>query len=228
MIAKADVKNIYPLSPMQEGMLFHALHDEGGAYIEQLSYRIAGNIDINIFRKSWEELVRRHDVLRTIFVHKDVPRPLQIVLKQWRVDFSSVDLRGAARAEAESRISVIKDQDRTTPFNLAKGPLMRVMVLSLSDSEAEVVWSHHHIILDGWSAGIVQGELLEIYAVLKQGGAYPAGAGAIFRLHNLDWEAGSSGIPPLLAELSEWIFPHSRDSPFYSPQQTSSPPWPPF
>ena len=128
MIAKADVKNIYPLSPMQEGMLFHALHDPGGAYIEQLSYRIVGNFDMNLLRAAWEELVRRHDVLRTIFVHKDVPRPLQIVLKQWRVDFSTVDLRGTARHEAESRISVIKEQDRATPFNLAKGPLMLSLI----------------------------------------------------------------------------------------------------
>jgi len=180
MIAKADVKNIYPLSPMQEGMLFHALHDAGGAYIEQLSYRIVGNIDLNLFRAAWEELVRRHDVLRTIFVHKDVPRPLQIVLNRWRVDFSTVELRGTARDEAESRISVIKEQDRATPFNLAKGPLMRVRVLSLADNEAEVVWSHHHIILDGWSAGIVQGELLEIYAALKQGRGHTLAASAPF------------------------------------------------
>lgn len=169
MISKTTVKNIYPLSPLQEGMLFHALQDPGDAYFEQLSYRIRGRIDPDVFRATWEELVRRHDVLRTLFVHKDVPRPLQIVLKQRRIDFSLVDLRKLARGDAEAKIVSLKEEDRATPFNLAKDPLTRVKVIALADDEAEVVWSHHHIILDGWSAGILQGELLEIYTALKQG-----------------------------------------------------------
>jgi amino acid adenylation domain-containing protein len=169
MISRANVKNIYPLSPLQEGILFHALHDAGGAYFEQLSYRIRGRINPDVFRAAWEELVRRHDVLRTIFVHKDIPRPLQIVLKQWRIDFSAVDLRKLARGDAEAKIVSLKEEDRATPFNLAKDPLTRVKLISLADDEAEVVWSHHHIILDGWSAGILQGELLEVYTALKLG-----------------------------------------------------------
>jgi len=169
MISKANVKNIYPLSPMQEGMLFHALHDAGDAYFEQLSYRIRGNIDPDKFRAAWEELVRRHDVLRTIFLHRDVPRPLQIVLKQWRVDFFHVDLRKLALKEAEAKIVSLKAEDRATPFDLSRDPLTRVRVITLADDEAEVIWSHHHIILDGWSTGILQGELLEIYESLKLG-----------------------------------------------------------
>ncbi|MEI6205652.1 MAG: amino acid adenylation domain-containing protein [Desulfuromonadales bacterium] len=169
MISKANVKNIYPLTPLQEGILFHALYDAGASYFEQLSYRVKGNLDIPLFQKAWEELVRRHDVLRTVFVHKDVPRPLQIVLKQWRVDFSAVDLRGMTRDEAEVRIGSLKEQDRAASFNLARDPLTRVAVVPLADDETEVIWSHHHIILDGWSVGILQGELLEIYTALVQG-----------------------------------------------------------
>lgn len=169
MLAKANVQDIYPLSPLQEGILFHALHDAGGAYFEQLSYRIRGLIDPDVFRAAWAELVRRHDVLRTVFVHQDVPRPLQIVLKQWHIDFSALDLRPLARGDAEARMVSLKAEDRATPFNLAKDPLTRVKVISLADDEAEVIWSHHHIILDGWSAGILQGELLEVYRALKLG-----------------------------------------------------------
>ncbi|MFA7060905.1 MAG: amino acid adenylation domain-containing protein [Pedobacter sp.] len=169
MISKANVKNIYPLTPLQEGILFHALLAVGSSYFEQLCYRVRGRFDIALFQKAWEELLRRHDALRTVFVHRDVPRPLQIVLKQWRVDFSAVDLRGLARDEAEARIVSQKEQDRATPFNLARDPLTRVAVVSLANDETEVIWSHHHIILDGWSVGILQGELLEIYTALVQG-----------------------------------------------------------
>ncbi|MDD5286358.1 MAG: amino acid adenylation domain-containing protein, partial [Desulfuromonadaceae bacterium] len=169
MISKANVKNIYPLTPLQEGMLFHALYDAGSSYFEQLCYRVKGEIDIPLFQKAWEELVIRHDVLRTVFVHHDVPRPLQIVLKQWRIDFCAVDLRGISLDDAEARIVSLKEKDRATPFNLAKDPLTRVTVISLAVDEAEVIWSHHHIILDGWSLGILQGELLEIYSALRRG-----------------------------------------------------------
>lgn len=169
MISKANVKNIYPLTPLQEGILFHDLYDTGSSYFEQLGYRVKGILDIPLFRNAWDELVCRHDVLRTIFVHKDVPRPLQIVLKQWRVDFSTIDLSGIPRHEAEARVVLLKEQDRATPFNLARDPLTRVTIISLAKDEAEVVWSHHHIILDGWSAGILQGELVEIYTALLQG-----------------------------------------------------------
>ena len=168
-ISKANVKNIYPLTPLQEGILFHALYDAGSSYFEQFCYRVEGRLDIPVFRKAWEESVRRHDALRTVFVHKDLPRPLQIVLKQWSIDFTTVDLRGTARDRAEAAIARLKEQDRATPFDLAKDPLTRVAVIQLADDEAEVIWSHHHIILDGWSAGILQGELLEIYAALMQG-----------------------------------------------------------
>jgi bacitracin synthase 3 len=172
MISKANVKNIYPLTPLQEGILFHALYGAGSAYFEQLCYRISGRLDPGLFEKAWEELVRRHDVLRTIFVHKDVPRPLQIVLKQWRIDFTFIDLKGEVRGEAEARLAGLKEQDRARPFNLGRDPLTRVTVVSLADNEAEVIWSHHHIILDGWSVGILQGELLEIYRALVQGVAH--------------------------------------------------------
>ncbi|MFH0787411.1 MAG: amino acid adenylation domain-containing protein [Pseudomonadota bacterium] len=169
MISKSNVENIYPLTPLQEGMLFHDLKDPGKAYFQQLSFRCQGQIDPEVFRATWEELVRRHDVLRTIFVHQDVPRPLQIVLHQWPINFSAHDLRKLPKEEAEARIIAFKEEDRGNPFNPAKDPLTRVKVISLADNEAEVIWSHHHIILDGWSAGILHGELLEIYRALKLG-----------------------------------------------------------
>ena len=169
MIEKSNVKDIYPLTPLQEGILFHAIYSGGSEYFEQICYRIRGRLDTLLFQKAWNELVRRHDVLRTLFIYLNVPRPLQIVLKQWRIDFSTTDLSGLSRVDAEERIVSIKEQDRSTPFDLSRDPLTRVAVVFLSDDETDIIWSLHHIILDGWSLGILQGELLEIYSSLMHG-----------------------------------------------------------
>lgn len=169
MISKANVKNIYPLTPLQEGILFHDLYDGGAAYFEQLCYRLRGSFDVECFRFAWDELVRRHDVLRTIFVHKDTPRPLQIVLKEWRIEFTVVDSRALFPHEAQQRIDTLKQNDRRRPFLPSKEPLTRITVILLCANEVEVIWSHHHIILDGWSVGILQSELLDIYAAQLHG-----------------------------------------------------------
>ncbi len=106
MISKKNLKDLYPLSLMQEGMLFHALLEtQSTAYFEQTSYLIKGNLDIEIFKYSLNELFKRHDVLRTVIVHKKVARPLQVVLKELEAAFYFEDLRQQSPEEQKKAIS---------------------------------------------------------------------------------------------------------------------------
>ena len=83
MVDKKNIKNIYGLSPMQEGMLMHTVYgDSPLAYFEQTRYRITGDLDIAIFTDTWQMIVQRHDIFRSIFVYENVPKPIQIVLKE--------------------------------------------------------------------------------------------------------------------------------------------------
>ncbi|MGD0283905.1 MAG: amino acid adenylation domain-containing protein, partial [Dissulfurispiraceae bacterium] len=169
-IDKRNIKNIYGLSPLQEGMLFHQLFEaDSQAYFQQMSYRISGRLDVPVFEKSWNELLRRHDSLRTVFVHKNVPEPLQVVLKERTVDFRFEDRPGLAPAERDAFIEDYKQTDRKRPFILSSDVLMRVSVLGFGDDSFEVVWSFPHIIMDGWCMHIVQEELFEIYRAFKTG-----------------------------------------------------------
>ncbi|MDY6949877.1 MAG: amino acid adenylation domain-containing protein [Thermodesulfobacteriota bacterium] len=169
-INKGDLKNIYPLSPAQEGMLFHHLcQPDSGAYFEQFSFSLSGQVDIDLFHDSWNALSKRHDVLRTLFLHRDTARPVQIVLRERDVAFLFEDITSLEKKEQAARIGDYQQRDREKGFDLSRDPLMRV-TLFRTDSEAyKVVWSHHHILMDGWSFGILIKELFHLYESSKKG-----------------------------------------------------------
>ncbi|HLP46107.1 MAG TPA: amino acid adenylation domain-containing protein, partial [Candidatus Kapabacteria bacterium] len=160
-----NVEDIYTLTPMQEGMLYHAMVDNSSyAYFQQVSYFIRGELNISVVEKSLNELIKRHDILRTIFVYKDIERPVQVVLKDKVVDFYYEDIsKLAGREEQENFIKEFKRRDKDRSFDLSKGPLMRVSIFRRDVSEYEFSWSHHHILMDGWCIGILNTEFFEIY-----------------------------------------------------------------
>ena len=94
MQTTSQIQDIYTLTPMQEGMLFHTLLDKNSSsYFQQISYRIYGDLDIEVVKKSLAFLFRRHEILRTSFIHQSSKRPVQVVLKERKPDVYSEDLR---------------------------------------------------------------------------------------------------------------------------------------
>jgi len=165
-----DLVDVYMLSPMQEGMLFHALADRDSlSYFEQMSYRMQGDLDMNLIQKSLQEMFKRHEILRTAFVYEDVQRPLQVVLKQRNGDFCYLDINGiGGKEEKENYITEFKAKDKQNPFDLSKDVLMRVAILQVNRWEYEFTWSFHHILMDGWCIGILNREFFEIYTALLE------------------------------------------------------------
>jgi amino acid adenylation domain-containing protein len=165
MRTKGNIQDIYPLTPMQEGMLYHALADPtSSAYFEQMSYRMQAELDIEKVKESLNQLVKRYDILRTAFIHEGMERPMQVVLKERECGFMYQDLRHLQAAEKkENAIMEFKQTDRARSFNLAADVLIRVAVLQTDRTEYEFTWSNHHILMDGWCTGILVTEFLEIY-----------------------------------------------------------------
>ncbi|MCX6584763.1 MAG: amino acid adenylation domain-containing protein [Candidatus Aminicenantes bacterium] len=164
------VEDIYTLTPMQQGMLFHALIDNSSySYFEQISYRMQGEMNIALVEKSMNELFKRHDILRTAFVYTDLDFPLQVVLRDRVVDFYYEDISkiGGAK-EKEDFIKEFKIRDKNHSFDLSKDVLMRVSILQLDKLEYEFTWSFHHILMDGWCLGIINSEFFEIYTGSKE------------------------------------------------------------
>ncbi len=162
MLNKENIKDIYPLSPLQAGMFFHALFDASSpAYFEQLSYRLRGELSIPHVEQSLHELMKRYDILRTVFVQKGSHDPIQVVLKERKADFRFLDISG--REEKEAYIDNYKAGDRKNLFDLGKDVLMRVAVIRAAEQDHEFIWSSHHILMDGWCTSILVADFFEIY-----------------------------------------------------------------
>ncbi len=163
-----DVDDILPMSPLQEGMLFHAMSEEGAkSYFVQFNFSINGQFDKDIFIDCWNDLVDRHPVLRTVFIYDRVPEPMQVVIKKMECEFLFEDLRSLTPTQAADRVKQSQIEDRNRFFDLNRGPLMRFTILQLTESCFEIVWSHHHIVLDGWSVAILHEEFVALYRQRK-------------------------------------------------------------
>ena len=162
MKTKGNIKDIYPLSPMQEGMLFHSLYDDiSSVYFEQVSYRLHGDLNVSLVNRSLDYLLNRYDILRTLFIYEGQKRPLQVVLEKGKIDFYYEDLR--KNGDPRQVVEIFKEKDKQRYFNFQKELSIRVSVLRLGESEYEFIWSHHHILMDGWCRSILISEFFEIY-----------------------------------------------------------------
>ncbi|QGT59609.1 non-ribosomal peptide synthetase [Bacillus velezensis] len=162
-----EIQDIYPLSFMQEGMLFHSLLDhDSRAYFEQAVFTISGQLDRERFQKSIDTVFERYDIFRTTFIHKNVAKPRQVVLKNRpsRVQFHDIShLDEKAQDKYADRF---RKEDKDKGFDLQSDPLMRVSILKKAPERYVCIWSHHHIVMDGWCFGIVMKEFLMIYQSL--------------------------------------------------------------
>ncbi|MBK8452741.1 MAG: condensation domain-containing protein [Thiofilum sp.] len=184
---KNDLQDIYPLAPLQEGLLFHYLSDEqSNAYFEQITFRLQGEVDLCLFEASWNLLLQRHDILRTVFSHEKTNRPLQVVLRQRQIELRYHDLSYLPSVEQQQQLQHYQQQDRHQPFNLTKDVLMRFYALQRATDDYWMIWSHPHILLDGWSVGILYREFIQTYQAFKQG-LKPSFANAVPYVRYIQW-----------------------------------------
>jgi amino acid adenylation domain-containing protein/non-ribosomal peptide synthase protein (TIGR01720 family) len=164
------VEDAYPLSPLQEGMLFHTLYSpESEIYFEQMTCTLAGPLDVPAFRRAWGAVVERQPVLRTSFAWEGLARPVQIVRRGVEVPVHVEDWRG----RPEARLEGFAAADRARGFDLSRAPLMRLALLRTGDAEHRLVWSFHHSLMDGWCLSLVFREVLLFYDAFRTGA--PAG-----------------------------------------------------
>ena len=170
-LENSNIQDIYPLTPMQEGIYFHFLYDRySPAFFVQLSYSIKGRIDPDLVGKSLEVLTQRHEILRTVFNHEKKGSPLQVVLKKGNVDVCYSDTTQDGKEEtAGSFVNEFRQQDRLRQFDLNKDVLMRVAVLRTGEGQYEFIWSFHHILMDGWCINLLMAEYEIIYESLHSG-----------------------------------------------------------
>ncbi|SFI44374.1 amino acid adenylation domain-containing protein [Nitrosomonas sp. Nm34] len=173
-----QLEDLYPLSPMQTGMLFHSVFDTGGgAYLNQLRADIR-HLSVERFRSAWQAAIDRHEILRTGFLQEG-NTPLQWVAKTAELPFVIIDWRDRTMSSAavlEQALDDLAQSEHAQGFNLKKPPLLRIAVVSLADDRYHVIMTIHHLLVDGWSTSQLLGEVLRQY-----GGAFPSSPRARYR-----------------------------------------------
>ncbi|ULA62065.1 MAG: hypothetical protein LZF60_410001, partial [Nitrospira sp.] len=165
-----NIEAVYPLSPMQEGMLFHTLMNPGtGIYLMQNRYCVEGDLDPAVFRQAWKQVIARHSILRTSFVWKSQKRPLQAVHKDVDVPLDIMDWREKDRATQVADADALLQQELAQGFDFAKAPLMRLRLIRLSERSYQFVHSFHHILLDEWCISPLLMDFLAHYEACAQG-----------------------------------------------------------
>jgi amino acid adenylation domain-containing protein len=167
---KRNIEDIYPLSPMQEGMLFHSLFaGEEGVYFEQLTCRLEGALNVAAFKKTWQFLLRKYPVLRSSFVWKNTGTMSQVVHVHAELPITELDWRHLGEEEQAAELSAFIEEDRKKGFDMNKAPLMRLALARLTDKKTQFILSHHHLLLDGWSLPLVMKDLILTYERYAQG-----------------------------------------------------------
>lgn len=170
MNTQDNIEAIYPLSPMQQGMLFHTLYTpESGVYFEQLCFTLKGTLDVAAFERAWQALVDRHPVLRTVFAWETRDKPLQVVRRRVALPWRIYDWRELPPDAQHSQLVDWLKADQARGFDLHQAPLMRVALFRLADETWRCVWSFHHLILDGWSLSLALKDVFAFYEAARQG-----------------------------------------------------------
>jgi len=163
-----DAEQAYPLTPMQKGMLFHTLlQPDSGVYVQQLVATIEGVVDERALRDAWDTVLARHSVLRNAFTWKGLDQPLQQPVDRVSMPWVTTDARGASRHDFEAALNSLLEEDRRQGFDLTVAPLHRVRLM-LRDGGGALLWTHHHILLDGRSMFQV---LHEVFDTVRRKGA---------------------------------------------------------
>lgn len=164
MNEKAQITKIYKLSPLQEGILFHSIRSETrGDYILQSIYTIEGEIDISAFDSAFKEIIKRHDILRTNYIYNITKIPQQIVFKKRNASVEYDDISKLNETEKKLYKDKFLRDDKARGFDLSRDQLMRVHILNYDTNAHKIIWSSHHIIMDGWSSEILVQEFFSIY-----------------------------------------------------------------
>ncbi|MEV0693894.1 amino acid adenylation domain-containing protein [Streptomyces sp. NPDC050388] len=210
-MARSGLEEVLPLTPLQEGLLFHGLYDRGSrdVYLSQLVLDIEGDLDAAALRAAATTLLRRHAALRVGFRHEGLTRPVQIVLREAAPPWTDVDLTADAAdgPDRERAFEALLDADRERPLDPERPPLLRLTLVRCGPDRHRLVLTYHHLLLDGWSFSVLLRELLALYGTGGDDGALPPPAP--YRQHlswlaardqdaaRAAWREALRGLPPV-------------------------------
>ncbi|WEZ87158.1 non-ribosomal peptide synthetase [Pseudomonas sp. NyZ480] len=165
-----EIEDVYPLTPMQEGLLLHTLLEPGtGIYYMQDRYRINSALDPERFTQAWQAVVARHEALRASFSWNAGEAMLQIIHKPARTPVDYQDWRGLDDATQEARLHALHKQEREAGFALLREAPFHLRLVRVADERYWFMMSNHHILIDAWCRSLLMNDFFELYQALGEG-----------------------------------------------------------
>ena len=164
------IDDIWPLTPLQAGMLFHSLLDTGSnLYLGQAQLLLDGVTDPAALGQAWQHVTDRTPTLRASVTWDDADEPLQVIHSRAAIPITHHDLRSLAQPDRDERLRQILAADRAVGLDLTRAPLLRLIIARTGGDSVLLAWTCHHLILDGWSLGQVLADVFEHYAAITGG-----------------------------------------------------------
>lgn len=165
-----EIVDIHSLTPLQNGMLFHYMSDKKTTeYFIQDAFALQGQMDEEKMIQALHLLVQRYDVLRTAIVYEQLDKPKQIVFQHREAEYERIDLSELNKVDQQNILAQITAEDIERGFDLQNEPLIRVKYILLGKDQGKMIWSYHHIIIDGWCLSLLFGSFMRYYNQLKNG-----------------------------------------------------------
>ena len=203
-IPRADRGKALPLSFAQQRLWVLDQFTAGTAsYNVPVALTLRGRVDIQALQRTLDEVVMRHEALRTTFPSED-GTPVQRIAAAMALPLAHIDLRDLPRAERGARAAWLAQDMAQAPFDLACGPLIRAAIVRMDDDEHRFMLTMHHIVSDGWSVGVLVGEVAALYGAHVQGLPSPLAPLAIQYADFAQWQRNWLRGPVLEAQRSYW------------------------
>ncbi|WP_345891294.1 condensation domain-containing protein, partial [Burkholderia sp. Ax-1719] len=164
----ANLEDIYPATPVQQGLLFHsALESGSGLYVNQRRLTLRGELDRAALRGAWAHVVATHAILRTQFETRHGGDALQIVLREVDLPYAEHDWSALESHAYEAQLQQWMRDDLQSGFDVERAPLLRIALFARADGAHDLVWTDHHVLLDGWSSAQLMREVADAYEALR-------------------------------------------------------------
>ena len=165
-MSKPKVEAIYPLTFMQQTLLLHSLHESEDQGFLQVICTLEGNLDEKLLKEAWQQCIQRHWALRASVHWEKIKKPVQIIHPLSAMPWAGYELTGMSAKGQKKKIEALMQEDRKKGFDLTKAPVSRLALIQLSANTYQMLWSCHHILLDGWSAAIIIKDVFAFYDAL--------------------------------------------------------------
>ncbi len=163
-----DVVDSYPLSSLQQGILFHCLDAaEQGVYVDQIFCTLDEAIDTPALARAWRRVFERHPILRTSFRWEGMQEPIQEIHRRVEVPFELLDWRNFTQSEQQVQSDALLARERRQGFDLSNAPITRLTLIQCADRQYKLLWTYHHILVDGRSTFLIMDEVFQYYQAFR-------------------------------------------------------------